>query len=73
MSFFSKYLVLGLILILLSTPLAHISANFYNVISGNIVGVYEILLIGFISSYLMIGFLISLIGIIKIVNITKNK
>lgn len=62
-----KYLIIGLIIILLSSPLGHISTGFYNSFAGNLVGAYELILDGFIVGYRLIGFLIACVGIINIV------
>lgn len=63
-----KYLIIiGLIIIVLSSPLGHISTNFYNSFVGNLVGAYELILNGFIIGYRLTGFIISCVGLLEII------
>lgn len=67
MNKFPKYFLFGLIIILLSSPLGHISTNLYNSFTGNLVGAYELILDGFIVGFRLIGVLIACIGIMDII------
>lgn len=66
-----KYYIMGIIIILLSSPVGYISVN---IIFGNknLAGEFEVLLNGFIHSYMLIGVLIFSIGVIKLFIEKKN-
>ncbi|WFD11098.1 hypothetical protein [Tepidibacter hydrothermalis] len=61
-----NFLGLGLIIILFSSFLGAISMNVYSDIAGNLTTEYTPILEGFISSYRLIGFLLSCVGLIEI-------
>lgn len=56
--------VVGFIIIFFSTPLGYISTNTLGRIKGNLASEYIILLNGFIYSFLLIGALIFILGLI---------
>ena len=60
-----KYFLLGIITILFSSPLGYTMLNliYFN---KNLVGEFDILLNGFIHSFMLIGFLIFTIGLVDI-------
>ena len=66
-----KYYIIGIIIILLSSPLGYISVNIIFA-NKNLAGEFEILLNGFIHSYMLIGVLIFSIGVIKLFIEKKN-
>ena len=66
-----KYYIMGIIIILLSSPLGYISVNIIFA-NKNLAGEFEILLNGFIHSYMLIGVLIFSIGVIKLFIEKKN-
>lgn len=61
-----KCIIIGFIVILLSTPLGYKSTNILNQIKGNLSGEYIILLNGFIHSFMLVGLLIFSIGLLDI-------
>lgn len=67
-----KYFLSGFIVILLSTPLGYKSTNILGSIKGNLSGEYNSLLNGFIHSYIVIGVLIFIIGLVDVI-VSKNK
>ena len=66
-----KYFLSGLVLILFSSPLGYTTLNivYYN---KNLTGVFDILLRGFIFSYVLIGVMLYVLGLVKML-IEKNK
>ncbi|WP_294344046.1 hypothetical protein [uncultured Clostridium sp.] len=66
-----KYYIMGIIIILLSSPLGYISVNIIFA-NKNLAGEFEVLLNGFIHSYMLIGVLIFSIGVIKLFIEKKN-
>jgi hypothetical protein len=66
-----KYFLIAFIIILLSTPLGYRAVNlvYYN---KNLVGEYVPILNGFIHSFMLIGILVFIIGLIDILA-NKNK
>ena len=66
-----KYYIIGIVIILLSSPLGYMTVN---IIFGNknLAREFEVLLNGFIHSYMLIGILIFSIGIIKLFIEKKN-
>ena len=64
------YFILGLFLILISTPLSYSAVGFIYV-DKNLTGEYVPILNGFIHSFMLIGKLIFSIGSIKLIKITK--
>lgn len=64
-----KFFLLGCVIILLSTPLARISLNIIYV-NQKLSYEYNTILKGFINSYMLFGFLLFSIGVIKYL---KNK
>lgn len=66
-----KYYIIGIIIILLSSPLGYISVNIIFA-NKNLAGEFEVLLNGFIHSYMLIGVLIFSIGVIKLFIEKKN-
>lgn len=61
----AKYYISGVIILLLSTPLGYSATNTLGLIKGNLTGEYTTLLGGFILSYLLIGVLIFVLGLVK--------
>ncbi|MBU5317693.1 hypothetical protein KQI30_15685 [Clostridium bornimense] len=66
-----KYYIMGIIIILLSSPVGYISVNIIFA-NKNLAGEFEVLLNGFIHSYMLIGVLIFSIGVIKLFIEKKN-
>lgn len=66
-----KYFILGIILILFSTPLGELALNIVYA-NKNLVGAYEILLKGFIYSFMLVGVLIFVIGLVDYVISKKH-
>ena len=66
-----KHYIMGIIIILLSSPLGYISVNIIFA-NKNLAGEFEVLLNGFIHSYMLIGVLIFSIGVIKLFIEKKN-
>ena len=66
-----KYYIMGIIIILLSSPLGYISVNIIFA-NKNLAGEFEVLLNGFIHSYMLIGLLIFSICVIKLFIEKKN-
>lgn len=66
-----KYFPLGFILILFSTPLGRLTLNiiYYNKNLGD----YEILLNGFMNSYVLIGIMLYVLGLVKMLIDEKYK
>lgn len=64
-----KYFIVGIIIIILSTPLAY-SAIRIVYANRNLTGEYVPILNGFIHSFMLIGILIFSVGL---VNLLKNK
>lgn len=64
------YFILGLFLILVSTPLSYSAVGFIYA-DKNLTGEYVPILNGFIHSFMLIGTLIFSIGSIKLIKITK--
>lgn len=64
------YFILGLFLILISTPLSYSAVGFIYA-DKNLTGEYVPILNGFIHSFMLIGTLIFSIGLIKLIKITK--
>ena len=64
------YFILGLFLILVSTPLSYSAVGFIYA-DKNLTGEYVPILNGFIHSFMLIGTLIFSIGLIKLIKITK--
>lgn len=63
---------IGLIIIFFSSFLGAISMNVYSDIAGNLTTEYTTILEGFISSYRLIGFLLSCVGLIEIFKKKEN-
>lgn len=61
----TKYFLLGIIIILFSTPLGYIMLNIIYA-NKNLIGEYNGLLNGFIQSFMIIGSLIFTIGLANI-------
>lgn len=59
----NKYFILGILLILISSPLGYISINILY-INTNLTGEFQPLLNGFIHSFMIIGVLIFILGLI---------
>lgn len=66
-----KYFLFGFILILFSTPLGRLTLNiiYYNKNLGD----YEILLNGFMNSYVLIGIMLYVLGLVKMLICEKYK
>ena len=66
-----KYFLLGFILILFSTPLWRVTLNI--IYDNKNLGDYEILLNGFINSYVLIGIMLYVLGLVKVLIDEKYK
>lgn len=66
-----KYFLLGFILILFSTPLGRLTLNI--IYDNKNLGDYEILLNGFINSYVLIGIMLYVLGLVKVLIDEKYK
>lgn len=67
-----KYFILGFILILFSAPLGRLSLNIIYC-NTNLVSEYDPLLNGFIHSYLLIGIMLYVLGLVKILIEKRGK
>ncbi|NFL43672.1 glycosyl transferase [Clostridium botulinum] len=56
----------GLLIILFSSVLGVISLNVYSLFSNNLGSEFKTILTGFINSYMLIGLILSIIGLIEI-------
>lgn len=59
----NKYFILGIVVILISSPLGYISINTLYA-NTNLTGEFEPLLNGFVHSFMIIGVLIFILGLI---------
>ncbi|SFB41126.1 hypothetical protein [Clostridium frigidicarnis] len=66
-----KYFLFGFILILFSTPLGRLTLNI--IYDNKNLGDYEILLNGFINSYVLIGIMLYVLGLVKVLIDEKYK
>lgn len=67
-----KYFLVAFIIILLSTPLGYTTINivYYN---KNLTGEFVLILNGFIHSFMLIGILIFIMGLINVITNKNNK
>lgn len=66
-----KYYLVGIIILILSSPLGYITLNIIYT-NKNLTGEFESLLNGFIHSYMLIGVLVFSIGLINLFKETKQ-
>lgn len=66
-----KYYLVGIIILILSSPLGYITLNIIYA-NKNLTGEFESLLNGFIHSYMLIGVLVFSIGLINLFKETKQ-
>ena len=60
-----KYYLIGIITLILSSPLGYLTLKLI-FINKNLTGMFEILLKGFIHSYMLVGILVFSIGLTKL-------